>query len=211
MERVQRYPGAGRDGIGARPEPPLGGYPRHAAITRRRARSGPPGGRARSPGRKRRETGGRRGGGRAERLTETRDRPVDGIDLAAAAGLEVEQHRRLRARQLSAEPGRTCSIGPPTSSVTPLAFATAIASSERPRATLQASSSARISPIVRPVHVRRPGERDVEDQLLPGHLLDVVEDREHRARRLPDGRRGAQARCGQPGERAEADRVQYPL
>src|SRR3954451_9934721 len=39
----------------------------------------------------------------AERLAEPRDRPVDGVDFAATAGVVVEQHRGPRAGNLAAE------------------------------------------------------------------------------------------------------------
>ena len=39
----------------------------------------------------------------AERLAEPRDRSVDGVDLAAPAGVVIQQHRGPRAGNLAAE------------------------------------------------------------------------------------------------------------
>ena len=83
-------------------------------------------------------------------FAQARDRTVNGINLTAASGVVVEQHRGTRVRDLAAELLDMLDRVP-TSIFTPIASATAMASLAQLSATPHALGSAITSPMVSPV------------------------------------------------------------
>src|SRR4051812_21784795 len=139
-------------------------------------------------------------------LAEARDRAVDGLDLAATAGIVIEEHRGPRVRDLAAERpdvlDRIADIEPHVGRP-----------GDRdglPGAALGHAPGARIGHDLtdgQPRGAARAREGHVHDQLLPDHAGDVVEQADRKAGRLPDLRGSPQRLGRQSGEGSEPDHL----
>ena len=110
----------------------------------------------------------------AQRLAEPRDRAVDGIHLASAAGIVVQQHRRPRVGNLAAEFAdvldRIADIQPDVGGLRHRDRFFRAGPRDAPGVGVCEDFANR-----QPCGAGRPGEGDVHDQLFPDHLPDVVE------------------------------------